>query len=117
MEFLKYLGTPWLKRNFNNNKLFYIKVKYIIKHLDPRDLNKIKGITQFIKGEVWQSKKEKKIIEQIDGGKDTLSFNPIRLVLHKFRDEFRIEDGVSRLRAFRKKRIKKIGVYLRIGEW
>ena len=117
MAFWTYWSKPWLKRNFGRNTLFYMKVGYIINHLDPHDRKKITGLVHFIEEELWQSKKEKSIIEQLDAGKDPLSFDPMRLVLHKFREEFRVDDGIPRLGAFRKKGIKNIRVKLRNGGW
>lgn len=107
---------PWLKRNFKS-KIFYMNVDYIIKHLDLHDKKKVKGLVRFIEQKIWQDRKEEGVIDQLEKGKDPLSLDPIRLVLHTFREEFRVEDGISRLKAFKKKNIKKIKCYLRVGEW
>ena len=101
---------PWIKREYKQ-KIFFMKVNYIIKRLYPGDRIKIEE-----KGG-WQEKKTIEVIKQWEAGKNPLKFEPIRLILHTFREEFRVEDGISRLRAFRAKGIKVICVVLRVGEW
>ena len=53
----------------------------------------------------------------VDKGKDPLSFPAVRLVLHKSRHEFRIDDGMTKLHVFRNRGIKYIKVSLRTGDW
>jgi hypothetical protein len=109
MGLWKNFTKPWIKRDYTK-KIFFMKVNYIIKHLDSRD--KIK-----IKQGGWQERKTITVIREIEAGKHPLKFEPIRLVLHNFKEQFRVEDGISRLRAFRMKGIKIIKVELRLGKW
>ena len=110
MGFLNNFIKPWLKRNYTK-KLFFMKLDYIISHLYRNDRIKMEE-----KG-VWQEKKTIAVIRQLEAGKNPLKFEPIRLVLHKFREEFRVDDGISRLRAFKIKGIKIIMAELRVGVW
>lgn len=110
-------GKPWLKRNFKDDTHFYMKVGYIIKHLDKPDKKKVEGKSSFFHQEDWQNKKEKKIHKALDSGKNHSKFDPIRLAIHTKREQFKVGDGISRLRAFKKRKIKKINVKLCVREW
>ncbi len=110
-------GKPWLKRKFKDNTVFEMKIDYIIKHLDKPDKKKVEGKVSFFHQEDWQNKKEQKIHKALDSGKKHSKFDPIRLALHTKKEQFRVGDGISRLRAFKKKEIEKIKVELCIGEW
>jgi hypothetical protein len=110
-------SKPWLKRNFEGTHHFKMNVRYIIKHLDSFDKNKILGKSIFGHQEKWQSGKEKSVLERLDKGKNPRSFEPIRLVLHEKKQEFKLDDGISRLRAFHRRKIKNIKVELRVGDW
>ena len=110
MGFLNNFIKPWLKRNYTK-KLFFMKLDHIISHLYRNDRIKMEE-----KG-VWQEKKTIAVIRQLEAGKNPLKFEPIRLVLHNFREEFRVDDGISRLRAFRREKIKIIKIEVRVGEW
>jgi hypothetical protein len=110
-------SKPWLKRNFEGTRSFRMDVKYIIRHLDSSDKNKILGRPILGHQEKWQSGKEKSVLERLDKGKNPRSFEPIRIVLHEKKHEFRLDDGISRLRAFYRRKIKKINVELRVGDW
>ena len=93
-----------------------MKVKYIIGHLDKHDKNKVIEI-DFLPQEKWQKGKEEKIIKLLESGMNPLKINPIRLAFHESKEEFRVQDGISRLRVFRKKKIRYIHVELEVGEW
>ncbi len=105
------LFKSWLNRSFPDNTLFVMKVNYIIQHLDKYDKHKV------FSHNAWQEKKESNVIYDLEKGRNPKHFKPVRLVLHKTRHKFRVEDGVSRLRAFKRRNISKIRVLLRIGEW
>jgi hypothetical protein len=109
MGFLSNFFKPWLKRNYNN-KIFFIKVKYVIHNLYPLDRIKIEGKDK------WQEKKTAAILGQLQSGKNPFEFEPIRLILNNSKEEFRVDDGISRLRAFRDKRIGIIKAEIRVGE-
>lgn len=116
MGFFRNIRRPWLKRNYNK-KIFFVKVKYLIRHLDSHDKDKIKGRTSFSHQENWQDAKERQVLAFLEKGKDPLSFEPIRLVIHESREEFRVEDGISRLRAFYRKKERLIRAEIRVGDW
>lgn len=103
-------GKPWLRRNYKS-ATFKMSVPYIIRHLGRYDYGKVTGSNE------WQDAKEKKVLTLLDAGKNPYSLPPIRLVLHEKREEFRVEDGISRLRAFSKRGIRKIYALVRIGDW
>jgi hypothetical protein len=104
------LRKPWLRKGYRS-VTFRMKVNYILRHLGRYDLGKI-----YVNSN-WQDAKEGKVLEQLDSGRSPLSIPPIKLVLHNKKEEFRVEDGISRLRAFRKRRIKYIYATVRIGSW
>ncbi|MFH0869773.1 MAG: hypothetical protein V1866_01810 [archaeon] len=116
MGFLKNIRSPWLKRDYTK-KVFFIKVKYLVKHLGNHDKDKILGRTSFDHQEKWQDTKEQKVTAFLEQGKDPLDFEPIRLVIHESKEEFRVEDGISRLRAFYRKKERLIRAEIRIGDW
>ena len=103
-------GKPWLKRNYRL-AIFRMKVSYVIKHLGMFDKKKI------FSSSGWQQLKENKVLLQLKEGANPKSFDPIRIVLHEKKEEFRVEDGISKLRAFKKKKINKIYAEVRVGDW
>lgn len=105
------LGKPWLRRDYRKPVTFKMGVNYIIRHLGKIDQGKIYASSD------WQDAKEKTVSSSLAAGKKWSSFAPIKLVLHDKREEFRVEDGISRLRAFRKKGVDKIYATVRLGEW
>ncbi len=115
MGFLTNFRKPWLKRNYNK-KQFIMKPSYIVKHLEyGRD--KVDFLRSFVGKKPWRDKKVKVIIEQLRAGKNPLSFQPMRLLLHRFKEEFRVDDGLSKLIAFREEEKRLIRVEIRVGEW
>lgn len=103
-------GKPWLKRNYKE-KEFGLSVNYIIKHLDPLFKERI------LSKDSWQTTKTIKILEYLEKDSHYILRNPPRLVLHDSKEVFRVDDGISRLRACLKKGIKSIVVILRHGDW
>lgn len=97
---------PWLKQNYSEG-VFDIPIKYLIKHLDHRDLLKV-----ISEESDWQNKKTASAIKDIQLGK---SSTPIRLSLDFTKHSFRVDDGISRIRAYSKLRIKKISCFVRSG--
>lgn len=110
MGLFTYMRKPWLRRNYKS-VTFKMSVSYILHHLGKYDLDKV------YRPNDWQDAKEKKVLSWLDAGKNPFSIPPIRIVLHAQREEFRVEDGISRLRAFRKKGISSIYANVRVGEW
>jgi len=111
-----HLFKRWLNRNFRDGTVYAMNVKYVLWHLNPYDKRKL-GASWSERERIWQDAKAVSVMKEMEAGKDPLRFPPIRLVLHESKDEFKVEDGISRLKAFRKKRIKKIPVSLRLGKW
>ena len=106
----------WLNRNFRDGTVYVMKVKYVIWHLHPYDKRKL-GASWSLHERIWQDSKAVSVMRELEAGKDPLRFKPLDLILHKTKEEFKVNDGISRLKAFRKKRIKYIPVSLRLGDW
>jgi hypothetical protein len=103
-------GKPWLKRNFKE-KQFGMSVSYVVKHLDPMYKQRITSTDS------WQTTKTEKVLEYLEKDPHYVLRNPPRLVLHDTKELFRVDDGISRLRACLKKGIKTITIILRHGDW
>lgn len=104
-------GKPWLRRDYKS-VTFKMDVGYIVRHLGRYDYDKV------TKSNDWQDAKEKTVASSLAAGKKWSSFPPIKLVLHDKREEFRVEDGISRLRAFSKQKgVDKIYATVRTGDW
>jgi hypothetical protein len=116
MGFFTNLRKPWIRRNYTR-EVFALKISYLVRHLSAADRRKVRGNSFFGHEEKWQSAKEKKVSEMLARGVNPGSFPPIRLVLHSQREEFRVDDGISRIRAFKMHRIKRILAEIRVGEW
>ena len=102
---------PWLKRDYEN-KEYYMKLKYLIKHLNHYDKKKVKSPNH-----KWQNDKVQTIIKNLNEGVKAQNYDPIDLIIHETKEEFKVNDGISRIKAFKTKKIKKIKVDLRIGDW
>ncbi|MBR9677512.1 hypothetical protein GOV04_05200 [Candidatus Woesearchaeota archaeon] len=108
-------GKPWLKRDFRANTEFVLKTKYVIRHLNHHYKEQILGFNDE-RFEKWQGKKIASILEAIKNGKHWQEFTPIKLTLDPKRDVFLVHDGLSRLRAFKQKRVKYIRATLTVAE-
>ena len=105
------MAKAWLKRNFPAGTHFRMPLNYVVNHLSSYDKNKVLGRESSL-FESWQSKKEKGICSILDNGVSPRSIEPIRMNIHLKREEFYVSDGISRIRAFRKKGIKSINTIL-----
>ncbi|MBN2566628.1 hypothetical protein JXB02_00910 [Candidatus Woesearchaeota archaeon] len=109
-------GKPWLKRDFKDYAEFHPKVGYVIRHLDRHDRKKVEGKAgkQF---ESWQAAKELSVITDPENGRGWRHFKPADLIIHPTEELFRVNDGISKLRAFRRKGVPRIRATLRVGGW
>jgi len=104
--------APWLRRDFEYFTEFVLSVDYVIDHLILLDSVKM------IYDSEWQMHKERYIIGEIERGVDPLEIRPITLCLHPHREEFAVNDGISRLRAFKVKDIPNIRAWFIHGiDW
>jgi hypothetical protein len=105
------MAKSWLKRNFQAGTFFRMPLTYLVNHLSPYDKNKVLGRESPL-FESWQNKKEKGICDRLDNGTSPRSIEPIRVNIHPTREMFYVNDGISRIRAFRKRRMKNIGALM-----
>lgn len=105
------MAKPWLKRDFQAGTYFIMPVNYIVNHLSPYDKNKVLGRESPL-FESWQSKKERSICDRLNSGISPAKIEPIRVNIHSTREEFYVSDGISRIRALRRKKIKSIRVLM-----
>lgn len=104
------MSKPWLDRSYDA-KIFVIPIPYLIRHLSVEDKHKVLGMAQ---SEKWQQAKEQAVKDSIASNK---IIKPVKLVLHPHRDEFRVDDGISRIRAHFSLGYKKILCNVRVAEW
>jgi len=105
------MTKSWLKRDFKEGTIFRMPVRYLVNHLSSYDKNKVYGGNDPA-FEAWQGKKEKGICSKLDSGISPSRIDPIRVNIHPAREEFYVADGISRIRAYRRKGIKSINAIM-----
>ena len=106
------MAKQWIKRDFKLDTQFRMPISYIVNHLNPYDKNKVYGKENPL-FEAWQSKKEKNICDKLDAGVKPAQLGPIRLNIHPTKEMFYVSDGISRIRAFKEKKLK--GIEVKMG--
>jgi hypothetical protein len=104
-------ASPWLKRDYKA-RLFMMPVDYLINHLDLPDRAKVEDPI-----DRWQNLKKEKVLQEINEGKDPVTYDPILLTLHPDKDVFRVGDGISKISIFKLKKIPLIKAMVQPGEW
>lgn len=110
MGLFGFFGKPWLRRDYSE-KAFTLGLSYLLRRLDPRDRKKVE-MQEDERKRAWQQKKVDAVL------KDKRKMRQaVRLVLHEKKEQFRIDDGVSRLIAHGQRGDGKIKAYVRVGDW
>jgi len=105
------MAKQWLKRDFQDGTKLRMPLGYLVNHLSRYDKEKVldTGDPHF---DSWQGKKEKSICDKLDSGILPSSIDSIRINIHPIREEFYVCDGISRIRAYKRKGIKSINAIM-----
>jgi hypothetical protein len=99
--------------------MFQLDVNYILNHLDMSFLpayELLKNNPKTLVDGKSRSRKIARVLRKVETNQ-IRKIKSIRLVLHRTKDEFRIDDGVPELAVFSIKKIPKIYAKVRIGTW